>query len=292
MALFLLNGLLMSCGDVQASYVPMQTNGGFNNGCLIASNFQLSYDPNRWWSCKRHVSDCFDGITRHLKNSLTQGKCRGHACYSKEGVEHLKQQIQVSPSMTQRRANGCALPQFNVGMERMANALLQKADGCLLDVEEYEALLEHVMAGMRAERDCFLQSNPLLTQQLLQLRQNQQHWYLTQNFGPPVLPRYAYPVQKFRPRKCLLPPLVELTLRMRLAQYSALIKPGTLPTWQARSADAYPAAVDNKEWVEQLQKVDMRDPQAVKHAEVSKKVLEEYLRALGCSTEPDTQWSA
>lgn len=259
-----------------------------NAGCLIASNFRLSFSPQSWWTCKKHVSECFDEVTEKLRNLLTLGKCRGHACYSKESIKHLQQQIQVSPSPTHRRINGCALPQFNVGMERMANALLQKGDECLLDFQEYEALFEHVMAGMRAERECFLQANPLLTQQLLQLRQNLQHMFLKQYYGPAELPRYAYPEEKFSEHKCLLPPLVELTLRMRLAQYSALIKPGTLPAWQSKSASDYlKESVEHKDWVERLKKDDLRDPQLFKQAESCKKILQDYLRALGCSTEPD-----
>ena len=223
-------------------YLVVGTPQTMNAGCLIASNFQLSFEPQRWWTCKKHVGECFDELTIRLRGLLTLGKCRGHACYSKEGVKHLQQQIQVNPSLTQRRMNGCALPQFNVGMERMANALLQKGDECLLDVQEYEALLEHVMAGMRAERECFLQTNPLLTQQLLQMRQSQQQ----QHYGQGELPRYAYPEEKFQDRKCLLPPLVELTLRTRLGQYATLVKPGTVATWQGKSAGGYLSESTNR----------------------------------------------
>lgn len=268
-----------------------QPSGAFNEECLIAKNFQLNFSPQGWWSCNRHVAECFDEVTTKLKTALTQGKCKSHACYSKESVQHLQSRIQVSPSANKRRANGCAIPEFNVGMERIANALIQKANECLLDLEQYESLLTHVMAGMHAERDCFLQSNPLLTQHLLQMHQQQQHHWMLHHYGSAQLPRYAYSPEKFMEKRCLLTPLVEMTLRMRLAQYGALIKPGTLPTWQARSAKNYLAndAV-NKEWVDSLGREDLRDPQVVKHAESSKKILEEYLRALGCSSEPDPRW--
>lgn len=268
----------------QIANQQQQFNQPLNQGCLIASNFRLNFDPQKWWRCSKHVGECFDELTGKLKEVLTQGECRGHSCYSKEGVHRLKQPIHVSPSLNHRRMNGCALPQFNVGMERTANALLQKAKGCLFDVEEYEALLEHVMAGMRAERDCFLQSNPLLTQKLLQLRQPGYRNHEE---------RYAYPREKFEAKRCLLPRIVEMTLRMRLAQYMALLRPGMLPSWQARSADAYlSSSSDFQAWRERLRKEDLRDPQVVRQAESGKKVLEDYLRALGCSTRPDPKWTA
>lgn len=267
-------------------------NNNFNNGCLIASNFQLNYNPQSWWSCSKHVADCFDELTSKLRSSLTDGRCKGHACYSKDSNERLQQQslrLLISPSPNWRRMNGCAVPQFNVGMERLANSVLQKGKGCLLDLEEYELLLEKVMEGMRIERDCFLQANPLLTQQLLQM--HQANYYSVGR--PGTLTRYAYPREKFNPRKCLLPPVVEMTLRMRLQQLNTILKPGRLAAWQEESAKGYfddnPV---NSGWAKVLKRDDLRDPQLTVQSNMSKQILEKYLLAVGCSVEPYKKWKA
>ena len=76
-------------------YLVVGTPQTMNAGCLLHPISSLSFEPQRWWTCKKHVGECFDELTIRLRGLLTLGKCRGHACYSKEGVKHLQQQIQV-----------------------------------------------------------------------------------------------------------------------------------------------------------------------------------------------------
>ena len=189
------------------------------NGCQIANNFQLSYGAERWWTCKHHVSECFDQVTTLLKNLLTDGKCRRNACYVKEHMTALdlhnhRHHVHPLYNVGFFRYNGyCPVPFFTVGMEQSANKLLQKARHCLLDVREYERLISMIMQALRIERKCLAYNK-------------YEHNVFHPHGGmlPKPVPTSAVSITpRVTGEQCLLPELVEKTLRMRLGQYIQLL---------------------------------------------------------------------
>ena len=212
---FMFYRLLALCDAAQSP--QSQSQPGMNQ-CQIANNFQLSYGSEKWWTCNQHVAECFDQVTTLLKNLLTDGKCRRNACYVKESMIALdpNNHRHTHPfyNVGFQRFNGyCPVPFFTVGMEQSANILLQKARHCLLDLREYERLIAMIMQSLRIERKC--------------LAANKFGQNLYSQNGGGLQPKPVSPASIISPsvtgEQCLLPELVEKTLRMRLGQYIQLL---------------------------------------------------------------------
>jgi hypothetical protein len=229
-----------------------QENTGID-GCKIANNFQLSYGSNNWWTCSHHVAECFDQVTMLLKNHLTDGKCRQNACYVKDNVSALETNTEQFPFYYNREFYGyngqCRVPFFTVAMEKSANILLQKSQHCLFDIKEYEHLTALIMRSLRAERHC------LVANKCRQL--NSQYGGLQPRTVSQ--PSTASSSPYVSGNQCILPELVEKTLRMRIGQYTQFLS-------QQQSS------TNNNYWLWHIQN--------------SKSIIENFLTGNFCSKDP------